>query len=250
MKAVDIWFTLYYDTKEGIITHKFAINKKIMIFLRRCRAGGSMRYYIADMHFFDGGVMKEMDRRPFGSVEEMHDCMIDRWNKKVKKRDEVFVLGDMFSWKGADVPSINRILAQLRGKIYLVSGNHDGSWLHRDGINLDRFRWIRPYAEITDQNRNVVLCHYPIPFFGKNHMRDAGGKLKTFMVHGHVHDTAEAALLYRFEEMSRREKITTAAGDVESMECNLINCFCGYSDYQPLSLDEWIVLRDRYSTHL
>ena len=164
----------------------------------------------------------------------MDEVMIRLWNGRVQPDDDVWFLGD-FCHKSGKTPEW--YLRRLAGRKHLILGNHDQP-LYENDTALAYFESVDQIARVNDtykgENITAVLCHYPIPFFGKNHMRDAGGKLKTFMVHGHVHDTAEAALLYRFEEMSRREKITTAAGDVESMECNLINCFCGYSDYQPL----------------
>ena len=29
-------------------------------------------------------------------------------------------------------------------------------------------------------------------------------------------------------------------GETQHIPCNMINCFCMYSNYQPLTLDEWI----------
>ena len=46
-----------------------------------------MRYYIADCHFFHRDLLDAMDRRNFGSVEEMNDYMIARWNAKVRGGD-------------------------------------------------------------------------------------------------------------------------------------------------------------------
>ena len=48
-----------------------------------------MRYYIADCHFFHAVLNIAMDKRGFDSVEEMNEVMIERWNQKVRKNDEV-----------------------------------------------------------------------------------------------------------------------------------------------------------------
>lgn len=50
-------------------------------------------YFIADLHFGHANII-EYCNRPFQSVEEMNEFMIQQWNKKVKKDDKVFVLGD------------------------------------------------------------------------------------------------------------------------------------------------------------
>lgn len=82
-----------------------------------------MKYFIADSHFCHESVI-EFDKRPFSSVEEMNRQMIARWNKAVKKpADEVFILGD-FLFRGTGEEA-NRILKKLRGRKFLIRGNHD-----------------------------------------------------------------------------------------------------------------------------
>lgn len=78
-----------------------------------------MRYYIADNHFFHRALNTKMDKRGFKSVEEMNDYMIQQWNLKVKKNDEVILLGD-FSW--GSWKDTKSVLDQLKGKKYLIKG--------------------------------------------------------------------------------------------------------------------------------
>ena len=56
-----------------------------------------MRYYIADPHFFHGNLNTKMDHRGFAGVDEMNAYMLQKWNEKVRKNDEVVILGDL-SW--------------------------------------------------------------------------------------------------------------------------------------------------------
>ena len=195
--------------------------------------------YIADLHFFDEDVRLLMDKRPFGTAEEMNEYMIKQWNDTVQKGDEVVVLGDMFSRKDCSVQQINRILHKLKGKMCLIIGNHDTDWIKKPGIDIGRFSWITEQKTVRDKGREVLLNHYPILFFGKNHVRDEDGNFKAYMLHGHVHDSPEAKLLYRFEKEAAETSFMTAKGLVEPMVCNCINCFCMYSDYRPLTLNEW-----------
>ena len=53
-----------------------------------------MRYYIADLHFYHRAMNEKMDQRGFSTVEEMNEYMVEQWNKKVRKNDEVVILGD------------------------------------------------------------------------------------------------------------------------------------------------------------
>ena len=196
------------------------------------------RRYISDLHFFDEDVMLYMDRRPFSSVEEMNEYMVKNWNDTVEKGDEVIVLGDMFSIKGASIKEINRVLHRLKGRMALIIGNHDAEWMKKPGIDLARFSWIETQKTVKDRGREVILNHYPILFFGKNHTRDKEGKLSTYMLHGHVHSSPEAGLLYSFQRQAAGTALNFSTGE-ERAVCNCINCFCGYSDYKPLTLNEW-----------
>lgn len=83
-----------------------------------------MTYYIADTHFGHENII-EMCNRPFSNIDEMNSVMINRWNKKVKGNDTIYVIGDMFFRCGE--PEL--ILKQLKGKKRLLIGNHDGSWM-------------------------------------------------------------------------------------------------------------------------
>ena len=71
-----------------------------------------MRYYIADLHFFHEAMNREMDCRGFENGEEMNEYMLGKWNKKVRRNDEVVILGDL-SWGNAE--QTNRLLGQLKG---------------------------------------------------------------------------------------------------------------------------------------
>ncbi len=78
-----------------------------------------MRYYIADLHFFHEAMNTHMDKRGFENTLQMNEYMIQRWNQKVRKKDEVVILGDL-SW--GSVQDTNALLEQLQGKLYLIQG--------------------------------------------------------------------------------------------------------------------------------
>ena len=200
-----------------------------------------MRYYIADLHFFHGALNDKMDRRGFASVEEMNVYMIEKWNKKVRKNDDVVIIGDL-SW--GNVQETNALLQRLKGKLYLVCGNHD-RFVNNKEMNPDRFKWIKHYAELSDNRRKVVLCHYPIMCYNGQYRVDEKGEPKTYMLYGHVHDTQDERLIEQFQEITRKTMVTDAQGNERSIPCNMINCFCKFSDYEPLTLDEWIVCDKR-----
>ena len=195
-----------------------------------------MRYYIADLHFFHEAMNSHMDCRGFGSVEEMNRYMINKWNRKVRRNDEVVIIGD-FSWGTAE--QTNGLLNQLNGRLYLVTGNHD-RFVKKAESHLGRFVWVRPYEELSDNRRKVVVCHYPIMCYNGQYRLDEKGSPRTYMLYGHVHDTMDQRLLEQFQEITRNTETVNVHGERVRIPCNMINCFCMYSDYEPLTLDEWI----------
>lgn len=200
-----------------------------------------MRYYIADPHFFHGALNTKMDRRGFESVEAMNEHMLRQWNRKVRKNDEVVILGDL-SWGKAE--ETNELLERLNGRLYLIQGNHDRFLKNKD-YNAGRFVWIKPYEELQDNKRKVILCHYPIMCYNGQYRVDENGNPKVYMLYGHVHDTQDQRLLERFQAITRETASVSPNGTARQIPCNMINCFCMYSDYVPLTLDEWIACEKR-----
>lgn len=196
-----------------------------------------MRYYIADCHFYHKSLLNSMDCRGFSDVEEMNDYMIAQWNKKVNERDEVVILGDFSMGNAIET---NKIMEKLKGSLFLIVGNHDNRFLRSKKCNRERFRWIYPYAEIHDNHRKVVLSHYPIPCYNGQYRENKQGDPLTYMLYGHVHDSHDEKLLREFCSSYRNTRVQNCDGEEHFLTSNMINCFCMYSDYTPLSLDEWI----------
>ena len=61
------------------------------------------------------------------------------------------------------------------------------------------------------------------------------------MLYGHVHDTRDEILVDQFVHQTRKTLYQGPGGKVPgTIPCQMINCFCMFSDYTPLTLDEWI----------
>ncbi|MBR4138358.1 MAG: metallophosphoesterase family protein [Lachnospiraceae bacterium] len=190
-----------------------------------------MRYYISDLHFYHDALNHVMDERGFRDEQDMNEFMIHQWNSRVRKNDEVVVLGDLSMEKW---DKTKEVLEQLKGKIYLIQGNHDRFIKDKD-FDASRFIWVRSYAEMHDNGRKIILSHYPVLCYNGQNRLSKHGNPKTYMLHGHVHDTLDQRLLEQFQQITRN----TMRGDAP-IPCNLLNCFCMYSQYVPLGLDEWI----------
>lgn len=95
------------------------------------------------------------DNRPWSTVEEMDQALINNWNSVVTVADTVYICGD-FCWQKED--RWIEILEQLNGNKQLIKGNHD---IKSPSAKLKKyFQDIKEYKEITDDGRHVILCHY------------------------------------------------------------------------------------------
>lgn len=196
-----------------------------------------MRYYISDLHFYHLALNAQMDNRGFADSDEMNAYMIQQWNQKVRTNDEVVILGDLSVGKGK---ATNAITEQLNGKLFLIQGNHD-KFTEDKHFDTSRFEWVKPYAEIYDNKRKVILSHYPIFCYNGQYRKKKDGSDRTYMLYGHVHNTYDELLIHRFQNITRSSKRPVKGQEgLQNIPSHMINCFCMYSDYTPLLLDEWI----------
>lgn len=81
-------------------------------------------FFISDTHFSHKNVITfEKSSRPFDTIEEHDEFLIQRWNSVVTKRDLVYHLGDVYLGKKPD--GMHEIFSKLNGRKVLVRGNHD-----------------------------------------------------------------------------------------------------------------------------
>lgn len=125
----------------------------------------------------------EYTNRPFKTVEEMDEAMINNWNSVVNKNDKVIHHGDVIFNKNTIDPS--RILNKLNGEIYLVVGNHcDVEKLVRCS---NKIVMARDLLEIQVNKQNIVCCHYPMKSWNKAYY----GSWHTYC---HVHTAFQSPL--------------------------------------------------------
>ena len=72
------------------------------------------------------------------------------------------------------------------------------------------------------------------------------------MLFGHVHNTYDMKYIDDYQDMVRKQERKVEGYDgLQNVPLQAINCFCVFSDYEPLTLDEWIELektrRERFS---
>ena len=104
--------------------------------------------------------------RPFKTVEEMDETIINNFNAKVKQDDTVYLLGDV-SFQP------DRYIDKLNGYKILVMGNHDHkkyNELYDEVYEACYFMKIGKYM--------CELNHYP--YYYNNNV--------DFVIHGHIHE--------------------------------------------------------------
>lgn len=132
--------------------------------------------YISDLHLFHDRMI-ELCNRPFNDAAEMNQAIIDNWKTKVCSNDTVYILGDVGMYHAKEIADI---MNALPGKKILITGNHDKRNLKNAEFRR-AFCKIKPYDEIWDKNRKVVLFHYPIEEWD-GYFRDF------YHLFGHVHN--------------------------------------------------------------
>ena len=172
-------------------------------------------FFISDTHFGHANMLKFTNydgtrMRPFDSIEELDELMIENWNKMVKPRDKIYHLGDVvYRCKNRD-----QIMQRLNGEKILVRGNHDKDQL---GWYTKYFKDIRGTFHIDG---NYLLSHFPIH-------PDSKGRFVRGL-HGHIHA----------QQVMREYPVVTLEGypDIErEPDPWYRNCCVEVNDYAPIS---------------
>ena len=160
-----------------------------------------MVYFTADPHFGHANILK-MCNRPYSNIDEMNFDMIQKWNRKIKNNDTIYVLGDMFF----RCENTEYILSQLNGHKHLFVGNHDGSWMTK--VDASKyFESINKLDEISIGPCGATLCHYPLVTW--KHQK------KTYMIHGHIHNDTESDYWHL---LCSNPRILNAGVDINNFE--------------------------------
>lgn len=169
-----------------------------------------MNLYISDLHFGHRAVI-DFEPRPFLDVDEMDRVLIQLWNSRVTKNDQIYVLGDFafhnekpYSW----------YLKQLKGQKHLIIGNHDTKLL-KDDEAMSYFVTVDKMRHVSDSGKELCLCHFPLAEWNGFH-RGA------IHIYGHIHNRQDATYHY----MKQFD--------------NALNAAACINNYMPSSLNELI----------
>lgn len=139
-------------------------------------------FFIADTHFGHRRIIEFCpDSRPFNSIEEHDNTLIENWNEVVSENDRVFVLGDFFLGGYKREDRIKEILNQLKGNKVLVQGNHD---LDKSATQWLRLGFDRVAPMVT--YKGCILTHIPLD---KGEIKGQSSRGRWLAnIHGHLHD--------------------------------------------------------------
>lgn len=143
-------------------------------------------WFTSDTHFWHANVI-EFCKRPFSSVEEMNEALIQNWKYLVRPEDHVYVLGD-FAMTGPT--KIEPIMKRLNGHKFLIRGNHDWHMRYRRWLMMG-FEMVTDNTSMIAGNVPLLLSHFPFKQsvdvddrYVERRISDDG---KSILLHGHVH---------------------------------------------------------------
>ena len=137
-------------------------------------------YFTSDLHLGHKSVLSI--RPQFFDINEHDELLIQKWNRKVKMKDEVYILGDL-SFR-AENP-ISFYLSRLKGRKHLIIGNHDGHWMRHINDMKDYFESVDYLRTIKFEKKQITLCHYPMLEWPGSRYVESG---TSFLIHGHIHN--------------------------------------------------------------
>ena len=128
------------------------------------------RFLTSDLHLEHKNII-EYCNRPFDSVEEMNQTLIENWNQKVRHDDVVFFIGDLDVYGEED--QLRDWFEKLNGRVVFIEGNHDDSGRYTSDMNTHQ------YYVMSQGDEEYMLTHRP---------ENAARFWDDWIIHGHHHN--------------------------------------------------------------
>ena len=159
------------------------------------------KFFTSDLHFGHKNILRFAKPRPFSTIEEHDQAIIDNWNSVVKQEDDVYIIGDISLNLSAE--EIENKLKALNGNKYLILGNHDKPKIYAKFLNSGLLKEMKDYASIKLEDKvgrvyECILFHYPI--LEPNHVfnKPIAGKIgPTCHFYGHIHNMNDYDEIYQ-----------------------------------------------------
>lgn len=146
-------------------------------------------YFTSDLHIYHKNILRHCPERVnmCGAADEndvaaWDKWIMEKWNDVIKRDDIVYILGD-FSF--ANTEWTRKILSKLRGKKFLILGNHDKSSekLTEHFVQITQIKEVtfkKSTYDFLEEDFLVTMCHYPMITWNAKHYGAC-------MIHGHCH---------------------------------------------------------------
>ena len=129
-------------------------------------------WVLSDIHFGHKNVLK-YSGRPFGTIEEMNDAVMQNIKDVIAPESHLLVMGDCAMMPGIELS--NDFFGSLDCTTWLVMGNHDLTGTGH--LRIEGFDQIAPMM-IMNGDPQLLMTHYPICCVTVPN---------TINVHGHEH---------------------------------------------------------------
>lgn len=127
----------------------------------------------ADEHYSHHNIIKYTNR-PFQSVDEMNETLINNFNQIVPKDGTTIHAGDFYLGPFKTREVYGKIISRLNGSHIFMMGSHD-KWLNGPAPEI---------VEINVEGQSVIICHYCMRTWAKSHYN-------SWHLYGHSHGTLE-----------------------------------------------------------
>lgn len=157
-------------------------------------------FFTSDTHFMHKNIIHLGAGRPFDSIEDHDQAIIERWNATVSSGDTVYHLGD--AAMGVKDKSL-ALFSQLNGRVLFVPGNHDNIFSQLTKSRQERFaslykatfdEILPEVSEVEIEGQRFAISHFPYKEDWErfdDHDRFAAVRpseeLGLPLIHGHTH---------------------------------------------------------------
>ncbi len=169
-------------------------------------------FFSSDQHFFHTRIIGYANR-PFHTMDEMNECMVERHNEVVRPQDHWYQLGDVTMLRDNQGRGLG-ILRRMKGHKRLIMGNHDHYKMQH---YLEHFEKVMAMNVIG----GLRFTHIPVH-------PNCMGNVKA-NVHGHIHQNASPPPVMWIDKKTQALHVQP-----------YINISVEATDYRPVSLD-WLL---------
>lgn len=150
-----------------------------------------MKFYTADSHFSaNDETVISRDYRPFETLKEMNDEIINIWNSQANNDDIIYHLGDFvnYNYIDQDYESLLKFVQKIKAKVVLILGNNEKRILTNvfEG-NFERFREYLlklGFYEVFENETSLIIGENN---FKLVHCPSDADKLSEYNLFGHIH---------------------------------------------------------------